>query len=136
MLAQRVERDIADVVVIPAPRLASFGTVEGEREQAVGTNDVTSGRQDRAVDEAEDREVGTDSHGEEQDHVANVVTGVATSDAHGVKQIGSQIVQSWAGPRGLLVFTCGGKKFHEVRAWHQAPSHLAPAKRSAPTAQS
>ena len=62
---------------MPAP-VGVAGQREGDREQAIGSDDVMGRSQDRAIDEAEDREVGADGDGEEST-VTNVVTGVARS---------------------------------------------------------
>jgi hypothetical protein len=60
------------------PAMAGVDGTSSEREQTVGTNDVTSGRQDGPVDETKDREVGAHGHGGTST-VAKAVTGVASN---------------------------------------------------------
>ena len=51
----------------PSAATGVAGNGKREREQAIGTNDVTSRREDGAIDEAEHREVGADRHREHDD---------------------------------------------------------------------
>ena len=88
VLAYRVERDIRRRRH-PRPARGVARDLEGEREQAVGTNDVTSGRQDRAVDEPEDREVGARRHGE-QEHRGERRDRRRQEGADGVDQVGAE----------------------------------------------
>ncbi len=66
MLAHRVERHIGRRRhTRPAGGIA--GNLEGKREETIGTNDVTSRSENRAVDEGEEREVGADRDGQHEE---------------------------------------------------------------------
>ncbi len=88
MLAYRVERDIRRRGH-PRPARGVAGDAKAEREQAVGTNDVTGGSQNRAVDEPEHREVGARRHGE-QEHGGERRDGRRQEGADGVDHVGAE----------------------------------------------